>query len=57
MEVASEDDKWEESQFRERSWSAMSRTRSHVLKKHPVRPLLDAAAARLERRKRPTVMA
>jgi phosphohistidine phosphatase len=52
MEVASEDDKWEESQFRERSWSAMEDAFS-MLKKHPVRPLLDVAAARLERRKRP----
>jgi phosphohistidine phosphatase len=52
MEVASEDDKWEESGFRERNWSAMEDAFS-MLKKHPVRPLLDVAAARLERRKRP----
>jgi 8-oxo-dGTP pyrophosphatase MutT (NUDIX family) len=51
MEVTSEDDRWEESRFRERSWSAID-TAFGLLKKHPVRPLLDAAATRLERRKR-----
>jgi 8-oxo-dGTP pyrophosphatase MutT (NUDIX family) len=52
MEVSSEDDKWEESRFRERSWLAVDDAFA-MLKKHPVRPLLDAAATRLERRKRP----
>jgi len=52
MEVTSEDDKWEESRFRERSWSAVE-TAFAMLKKHPVRPLLEAAATRLERRRRP----
>lgn len=52
MEVTSVDDKWEESRFRERGWSAVDAAFA-MLKKHPVRPLLDAAATRLERRKRP----
>ncbi len=52
MEVASEDDKWQESRFRERKWSAIE-TAFAMLKKHPVGPLLDTAAARLERSKRP----
>ena len=51
MEVSSEDEKWEESRFRERSWLAVDEALA-LLKKHPVRPLLDTAAVRLERRKR-----
>jgi phosphohistidine phosphatase len=52
MEVTGEDDKWEESRFRERCWST-AETAFAMLKKHPVQPLLDAAAMRLERRRRP----
>ena len=52
MEVSSEDDKWEESRFRERCWSTADAAFA-MLKKHPVQPLLEVAATRLERRKRP----
>ena len=52
MEVSDQEDEWEESRFRERRWSPVD-TAFEMLKKHPVRPLLDAAAARLERRRRP----
>jgi phosphohistidine phosphatase len=52
MEVSDEEDEWEESRFRERSWESVE-TAFSMLKKHPVRPLLDDAAVRLERRKKP----
>lgn len=52
MEVSDEDDTWEESRFRERSWMPMDEAFA-MLKKHPVRPLLEAAATRLERRGKP----
>ena len=52
MEVSDQEDEWEESRFRERSWLPIE-TAFAMLKKHPVRPLLDAAAERLERRKKP----
>jgi 8-oxo-dGTP pyrophosphatase MutT (NUDIX family) len=45
-------DKWEESRFRERAWSPADSAFA-MLKKHPVRSLLDAAATRIERRSRP----
>jgi 8-oxo-dGTP pyrophosphatase MutT (NUDIX family) len=52
MEVSDQEDEWEESRFRERCWLTVE-TAFAMLKKHPVRPLLDAAATRLERRKKP----
>ena len=52
MEVNAQDEKWEESKFRERAWSPMADA-FEMLKKHPVRPLLNAAATRLERRTKP----
>jgi 8-oxo-dGTP pyrophosphatase MutT (NUDIX family) len=52
MEVDDQDDEWEESRFRERAWSPVDAA-FEMLKKHPVRPLLDAAATRLERRRKP----
>ena len=52
MEVSDAEDEWEESGFRERSWESVE-TAFELLAKHPVRPLLDRAAARLERRKKP----
>lgn len=52
MEVGEEEREWEESRFRERSWSPMADAFA-MLKKHPVHPLLDAATTRLERRKKP----
>jgi len=52
MEVGEEDREWEESRFRERTWSPMVDAFA-MLKKHPVKPLLDAATTRLERRKKP----
>jgi 8-oxo-dGTP pyrophosphatase MutT (NUDIX family) len=52
MEVSGAEDEWEESRFRERSWEPVE-TAFAMLKKHPVRPLLDTAATRLERRKKP----
>lgn len=52
MEVSEQEDKWEESRFRERAWSPVDEA-FDMLKKHPVRPLLDAAATRLERRRKP----
>ena len=52
MEVTDADDDWEESRFRERSWERVE-TAFEMLRKHPVRPLLDIAATRLERRKKP----
>ena len=52
MEVGEEEREWEESRFRERCWSPIGDAFA-MLKKHPVKPLLDAAATRLERRKKP----
>jgi len=52
MEVTGQEDEWEESRLRERDWSPVE-TAFSMLKKHPVRPLLDTAAAKLERRKKP----
>jgi 8-oxo-dGTP pyrophosphatase MutT (NUDIX family) len=52
MEVDDQDDEWEESRFRERAWSPVDKA-FEMLKKHPVRPLLDAAATKLERRRKP----
>lgn len=52
MEVSGVEDEWEESRFRERRWSPVD-TAFGMLKKHPIRPLLDIAATRIERRTRP----
>ena len=52
MEVTGQEDEWEESRLRERDWSPVE-TAFSMLKKHPVRPLLESAAAKLERRKKP----
>jgi phosphohistidine phosphatase len=52
MEVSDQEDEWEESRLRERSWSPFEIAFA-MLKHHPVQPLLAAAATRLERRKRP----
>jgi phosphohistidine phosphatase len=52
MEVSEQEDKWEESRFRERAWSSVSEA-FDMLQKHPVQPLLDAAATKLERRRKP----
>ena len=52
MEVSDQEDKWEESRFRERAWSPVHDAFA-MLKKHPVRPVLEAAAVQLERRSKP----
>ena len=52
MEVTDQEDEWEESRLRVREWSSVE-TAFGMLKKHPVRPLLDAAATKLERRRKP----
>jgi 8-oxo-dGTP pyrophosphatase MutT (NUDIX family) len=52
MEVTEQEDDWEESRFRERRWLPVNEA-FEMLKKHPIRPLLDTAATRLERRKKP----
>ena len=52
MEVDNQEDKWEESGFRERAWSPVDEA-FEMLKRHPVRPLLDTAATKLERRRKP----
>jgi 8-oxo-dGTP pyrophosphatase MutT (NUDIX family) len=52
MEVDGQEDKWEESRFRERAWSPVVDA-FELLDDHPVQPLLKAAASRLERRKKP----
>jgi 8-oxo-dGTP pyrophosphatase MutT (NUDIX family) len=52
MEVSDAEDEWEESRFRERGWWPVDEA-FEMLKKHPVRPLLDAAATKLERRRKP----
>jgi phosphohistidine phosphatase len=51
MEVTAQEDEWEESRFRERSWNSMKEA-VDLLKKHPVQKLLDGAAAKLEKIKR-----
>ena len=52
MEVDGEEDKWEESRFRERAWAPVVEAFER-LEDHPVQPLLKAAASRLERRRKP----
>jgi phosphohistidine phosphatase len=52
MEVTEQENKWDESGFRERAWSPVDEA-FEMLKKHPVRPLLDTAATKLERRRKP----
>jgi phosphohistidine phosphatase len=52
MEVSDQQDKWEESRFRERSWSPVEAAFA-MLKHHPVQPLLEVAANKLERRRKP----
>ena len=52
MEVIEQEDEWEESRFRERRWFSTDDA-LEMLKKHPIKPLLDTAATRLERRKNP----
>jgi len=52
MEVTDQEDEWEESRFRERSWSPVVEA-FEMLRKHPIRPLLNAAAIKLERRRKP----
>ena len=52
MEVTGEEDDWQESRLRERGWSSVEAAFS-MLKKHPVKPLLEAAATKLERRRKP----
>jgi 8-oxo-dGTP pyrophosphatase MutT (NUDIX family) len=52
MEVTGEEDDWQESRLRERGWSSVEEAFS-MLRKHPVKPLLDAAATKLERRRKP----
>ena len=52
MEVTDQEDEWEESRFRERRWSKVGEA-FDMLRKHPIRPLLEAAATKLERRKKP----
>jgi len=52
MEVTDQEDEWEESRFRERRWSPVGDA-FDMLRKHPIRPLLEAAATKLERRRKP----
>ncbi len=52
MEVTGEEDRWEESRLRDRGWSSVD-TAFSMLRKHPVKPLLNAAATKLERRRKP----
>ena len=52
MEVDDQEEKWEESRFRERAWSPIDDA-FEMLKKHPVRPLLHTAATQLDRRAKP----
>lgn len=52
MEVSDQEDKWDESGFRERAWGPVSEALK-MLKKHPVHPLLGVAATKLERRRKP----
>jgi 8-oxo-dGTP pyrophosphatase MutT (NUDIX family) len=50
MEVRTEEDEWEESRFRERRWALLDQAFAW-LRKHPVKPLLADAAARLGRKR------
>jgi 8-oxo-dGTP pyrophosphatase MutT (NUDIX family) len=52
MEVLSEEDKWQESGFRERCWMPLEDALER-LEKHPVSRLIDSARDKLERRRRP----
>lgn len=52
MEVSGEEEEWEESRLRERAWSPVEAAFT-LLRRHPVRPLLEAAATKLERRRKP----
>jgi ADP-ribose pyrophosphatase YjhB (NUDIX family) len=52
MEVSGQEDKWDESRFRERAWSPVVEAFEN-LEDHPVQPLLETAATRLERRRKP----
>ncbi len=52
MEVSEQEEKWEETRFRERAWSPVVEA-FEMLEKHPIRPLLQAAAARLDRSTKP----
>ena len=51
MEVTDQEDKWEESEFRERAWSPIDSAFAR-LKNHPVHPLLSAAETQIVRRQR-----
>jgi 8-oxo-dGTP pyrophosphatase MutT (NUDIX family) len=51
MEVTAQEDEWEESRFRERSWNSVKGAVS-LLKRHPVEKLLDEAMAKLEKIRR-----
>jgi 8-oxo-dGTP pyrophosphatase MutT (NUDIX family) len=51
MEVTGEEDEWEESQVRQRTWLPLDEAAAR-LKDHPVRSLLPDAIARLEGKKR-----
>jgi len=51
MEVTAQEDEWEESKFRERSWNSVKDAVA-LLKKHPVEKLLDQASTKLEKIKR-----
>jgi phosphohistidine phosphatase len=52
MEVTGAEDAWDESAFREREWARLDEAFER-LEQHPVHPLLERAAATLERRKQP----
>jgi phosphohistidine phosphatase len=52
MEVLEQQDDWQESSFRERSWMPLGAALER-LEKHPVSPLIDGAREKLERRRRP----
>jgi 8-oxo-dGTP pyrophosphatase MutT (NUDIX family) len=47
MDVLQEDGAWDEMSFRERRWFSLDEA-AVLLKKHPVRPLLDRVRSRLE---------
>jgi hypothetical protein len=51
MRVRSEDKDWEESSYRERVWAPLDEAFGR-LRKHPVKPLLRKASARLQRTRR-----
>jgi 8-oxo-dGTP pyrophosphatase MutT (NUDIX family) len=52
MEVLKEEDDWQESSFRERCWMRLEDALER-LDKHPVRPLIESARDKLERRRKP----